>query len=218
MTTGFMRAVLAEWHRTPLYGFDIETTGLRWDQAQVTTFAIYGADVSVVHKDDDEEALLHALLSAFNELDPGTVVTWNGAVFDGPFVAGRLMEHTLYGSFRLAPNFAITPKYEPQPGFAPIGFDPIFCAHIGEHAHLDIAYGYWRRWAEDNDVHWALKPVARAVGLDVIEVDREHMDSLSEQERSAYCLSDAKAAYRLAEIAASEVSGHQLNEEVTVNA
>ena len=40
------------------------------------------------------------------------------------------------------------------------------------------------------------------------------MDALSEQERSAYCLSDARAAYRLAEIAASEVSGHQLNEEV----
>ena len=60
--------------------------------------------------------------------------------------------------------------------------------------------------------------MARAVGLEVIEVDREHMGSLSEQERSAYCLSDARAAYRLAEIAASEVSGHQLNEEVTVNA
>lgn len=52
-------------------------------------------------------------------------------------------------------------------------------APIGEHAHLDIAYGYWRRWA--------------------------------------YCPSDARAAYRLAEIAAAEVSGHQLNEEVTVN-
>ena len=139
-----MRAVLAEWHRTPLYGFDIETTGLRWDQAKITTFAIYGADVSVVHEDDDEEALLHALLSAFNELDPGTVVTWNGAIFDGPFVAGRLMEHILYGSFRLAPNFAITPKYEPQPGFAPIGFDRSSKHEILFHACLLSSWGRYK--------------------------------------------------------------------------
>jgi len=212
------RSALGTWRRTPRYGFDIETTGLRWDEATVTTFAIYGEGVAVVGEGTDEEGLLHALLDAFDELRPGVVVTWNGAAFDGPFLAGRLMEHDMPGAFRLSPNLGVTPKYEPQPGFAPIGFDPIFVGSGGEHAHLDIAYGFWRKWADDNEVHWGLKPVAKAAGLQVIEVDREHMDALSEDERRAYCLSDARAAYELAEMAALAISDPKSYKELAEDA
>jgi len=207
------QAALGTWRRTPRYGFDIETTGLRWDEAKVTTFAIFGDGVSVVRESTDEVELLYSLLDAFERLDPGVVVTWNGAIFDGPFLAGRFIEHDMPEAFRLRPNFNVTPKYEPQPGFPPIGFDPIFAGNNGEHAHLDVAYGFWRKWADDNGVHWALKPVARAAGLQVIEVDREHMDALSEDERRAYCLSDARAAYELGEMAASAILDPQSHKE-----
>lgn len=219
MMASFTQTALSDWKWSPRYGFDIETTGLRHDQARVTTFAIYGENVSIVRESDDEESLLRDLRKDFSELLSGTVVTWNGAAFDGPFLAGRLEAHQMYGVMNLAPNFAVTPKYEPQPGFAPIGFDPIFRAlGGGMHSHLDIAYGYWREWADGHGVHWALKPVAKAAGLEVIEVDRTHIGELTAEERRAYCLSDARLAYHLAEMAFATVWDMQQVEKETKNA
>lgn len=204
MIADLVRSCVDVWNQRPRYGFDIETTGLRWDEAKVTTFAIYGDGLTVAYESANEEELVLRMIDLFRELDTGIVVTWNGAVFDGPFLAGRFLEHHIDHGLRLVPNFTVVPKYEPQPGFARIGFDPLFASRSGEHSHLDIAYGYWRKWAEDSKTttKWALKPVASAVGINVIEVDRQHMDRLSQKERLAYCQSDARAAYMLAELAA----------------
>lgn len=183
---------------TPLYALDIETTGLEWPTSRITTVALYSPSVSLVIEDADEARLIRRLAEHLGDLAAGTICTWNGAVFDGPFLARRTTVLGLGQWFELAPDPSIVPKYEPQPGFAPIGHHPAFPAagHL-VHRHLDVAYR-WRGWAAANDVRWSLKPVARANGIDVIEVDREHMEALSAAERMAYNLSDVVATYRLA--------------------
>ena len=187
---------------TLYYALDIETTGLYWPTATVTTFAVYGDGVATVYESPYEGLVLDQLERTLASLPPGVVVTWTGSTFDGPFLAKRSDE--LLGrerSFHLKPNHLITPKYAPQPGFAPIGHDPVFKAAHGTHEHLDIAYGYWQQWAKDNDVHWSLKDVANAMGIEAIRVNRAQMDSLSVPERMRYCLSDVVATYKLTQIA-----------------
>jgi len=189
-------------NRQPLYAFDIETTGLDWRKNRITTFAIYGEGVAIV-EEDEELALLDKMHDAFAALPCGIVVTWNGAVFDGPFVYSRVREWTPDADWPLLmEDSSIKPKYEPQPGFRQIGYHPFFPAADGLlHRHSDIAYGYWRSWADARGCRHSLKPVAKANGIDVIEVDREHMESLSTEERKAYCLSDVRATYELAMLA-----------------
>ena len=186
----------------PRYAFDIETTGLDWRADRVTTYALYGENVSVVEEGADERRLVLRMRDLLASLPAGVVLTWNGAVFDGPFVAGRSKVLGLPEWFDFARDPSIVPKYEPQPGFEAAGLHPIFPALGGAtHSHTDIAYGYWRSWAQDYRVQHSLKPVARAVGIEVVKVDREHMGTLSVSERLAYCLSDVVATYRLAELA-----------------
>lgn len=184
---------------TAYYAFDIETTDLRWDKGQVTTWAIFNDDLAIVQESRDEPWLIARLRETWASLPPGIVLTWNGAVFDGPFVSARSVHLGLGRWFDLVPNLQISPKYEPQPGFAQFGYDPVFPASRGVHGHTDVAYAM-RAWAEEHGCHWSLKPVARAFGIDVIEVDREHMEKLSTSERAAYCLSDVAATYRLAQV------------------
>lgn len=182
----------------PLYAFDIETTGLSYTDSRVTTVAIYSPDVSFVIEDRDERRLIEALRERLASLPAGVVCTWNGAVFDGPFLAGRSRRLGLGDWFRFRIDREIIPKYEPQPGFSPEGLHPLFPAAGGEnHDHLDVAY-LWQDWAKATGTKWSLKPIARANGIDAIEVDREHMESLSVAERMAYNLSDVVATYRLA--------------------
>jgi hypothetical protein len=190
---------------TPRYALDIETTGLCWDSARITTFAVHGDGITAVYESSDEAQLLAQLRGLLASLAPGTVLTWNGAVFDGPFIAGRSRELGLGEWFDLVPDLSITPKYEPQPGYEAIGLHPVFPASSGaKHNHVDVAYGYWCSWAAEHGVHWGLKPVATAAGVDVIEVDRASMDDLTPPERMAYCLSDVVATYRLDEIARAD--------------
>jgi len=180
---------------TPVYALDIETTGLAWTTASVTSIAVYSPEVSAVFEDSDELRLLEAAVWFLGRLPAGRLVTWNGAVFDWPFLAGRAGTVGVEWPAMVA-DAAIRPKYEPQPGFDPVGYHPAVPAADGEHTHVDVAY-LWREWAEANGVRWGLKPVARAVGLEVIEVDRTRMDALSVPDRMAYCLSDVVATYRL---------------------
>lgn len=183
----------------PLYAFDIETTSLTWDTGQVTTVAVCSTEHAFVLEDTDEIRLLRALRSHMASLPEGIVVTWNGAAFDGPYLAGRADVLGIERPCTLFADRTIAPKYEPQPGFPRHGMHPIFdAAGIGLHHHLDVAY-LWRQRAETDGVRWALKPVARHLGIDVIEVDRTRMDTLSRPERMAYNLSDVLATLKLAE-------------------
>lgn len=183
----------------PLYAFDIETTSLTWDTGRVTTVALCSAGHSFVLEDDDEARLLRALRSHLASLPAGIVATWNGSVFDGPFLAGRADTLGVARPCALFDDRSITPKYEPQPGYPGWGMHPIFdAAGTGLHRHVDVAY-LWRQRAEATGIAWSLKPVARHLGIGVVEVDRARMGDLSRPERMAYNLSDVFATLELAE-------------------
>ncbi len=194
---------------TPRYALDIETApldpntadpreGLYWPTARITTVAVYNPSVSFVIEDGDESRLIMATVDRLADLPGGIICTWNGANFDYPMLIGRSRMLNLpdwWDSIVLDPT--ITPKYEPQPGFEPVGHDLILSAASGQHSHLDVAY-LWKEWAASNDVKWRLKDVARANGMNPIEVDREHMDRLTVAERLGYNFSDTVVTYDLA--------------------
>lgn len=174
---------------------DIETTGLAYTDSRITTWALADDEWGIVRESDDEAWLIGELRRTLERLSPVVILTWNGAVFDIPFIIGRGRLLGLDQSWIVAdadPN--IIPKYEPQPGFPAMGISAILCGH----PTLDVAYEV-REQVEAAGVKWALKPVARAAGIDVIEVDRTKMDALTPEERQAYCLSDVRATYLIHE-------------------
>jgi hypothetical protein len=179
-----------------IYAIDIETTGLDALTDRVTTFACYSPTASVVIEDTDERRLLAAAQEWVAKLDAGMLVGWNSAVFDFPFLSHRHQINRVLFGYRLTPDPDIVPKYEPVTGFEG-GVKVSLVAAGGYHEHVDIAYRY-RDWTEANQVKWSLKPVARAHGIDVIEVEREHMERLGVAQRMAYGLSDVVATYELA--------------------
>ena len=183
----------------PVYALDIETTGLDSTTDRVISAAVYSPFTASFIFDADERWILARLLDLLASVTPGTVVTWNGACFDGPFIARRIQALGMHEvGLVLSPDPTITPKYEPQPGFDPIGYHPLFRTAMGGlHRHVDIAYTF-RAWGEQTETKWSLKPVARALGIPVIEVDAEHTDELTIPELAAYNLSDVYATWRLA--------------------
>lgn len=184
----------------PIYALDIETTGLYWEDGRITTVAVYSEQVSAVFEDANEKRLLRHVRDMLEDLERGVIATWNGAVFDGPWLASRSKALGIGDWTRLVPDPSITPKYEPQPGFDPVGHNlRVISSRGGFHRHLDVAYA-WKDRAESAGVKWSLKPVARSAGISVIEVDRASMEILSVAERMAYNLSDVVATYELAKI------------------
>jgi len=188
----------------PIYAVDIETTGLYWEDGRITTVAIYSEQVSVVFEDANEKRLLRHVRDMLESLEGGVIATWNGAVFDGPWLSARSKVVGIGDWTRLRPDPAIIPKYEPQTGFDRTGYDMhVRCTGTGFHRHFDVAYA-WKDRAESAGVKWSLKPVARSAGIPVIEVDRTSMDALSVAERMAYNLSDVVATYEIAKIVLGE--------------
>ena len=180
----------------PVYGFDIETdtstNGLDPRVSRVTSFAIWSLTEKHCVADADERELLCELARLVDRLPGGIMAGWNSAVFDLPFLATRAGLLGISLPFTLIPDPAITPKYD----FTP----PHTCgyrAYVGEHVHADIAYAY-KLDAHRLGVSWSLKPVARAFGVQMVEVDRERMQELSADELAAYNLSDARGTCLLA--------------------
>ena len=113
------------------------------------------------------------------------MVTWNGSVYDLPYLQERYRRHGLSTSLRLRYDPSVEVKYEPLPGH-PGGYR----AAWGEHSHVDISPLY-RAEAQRRGVRHSLKPVYQALsGLAPLEVDRERMHLLSTAERHAYVNSD----------------------------
>ncbi len=183
----------------PVYAVDIETTGLDSTRDRVISAAVYSSTTAAFIFDVDEGWILSRLLALLAGVQRGTVVTWNGSCFDGPFIVQRIQALDLRDAGPvLHPDPSITSKYDPQPGFDTIGYHPLFRTSMGGlHRHVDVAYAF-RPWAEAAGVRWSLKPVAHALGIPAIEVDAAHADELTIPELSAYNLSDTYATWRLA--------------------
>ena len=180
----------------PVYGFDIETdttvNGLDPRVSQVTSVAIWSLTEQRCIADVDERELLFELARLVESLPAGIMAGWNSAVFNLPFLATRAELLGISLPFTLVPDPAITPKY----GFTPPHTSG-YRARVGEHVHADIAYAY-KLDASWLGVSWSLKPVARAFGIQMVEVDRERMHELSADELVAYNLSDARGTCLLA--------------------
>ncbi|HEX2057771.1 MAG TPA: ribonuclease H-like domain-containing protein [Actinomycetota bacterium] len=172
-----------------LAALDIETTGLDPQASRVLAVALSSSGVDTVLTDEDEARLLGLTEQAVRDLPEGvTLVTWNGEAFDLPFLRARFDLLSIATSLELDPT-GLVGKYG----------QPRFQARWGGRRHVDIAYRY-RTEAERLGVEWSLKPVAKALGLDVVEVDRrgEAIARLSEEQLSAYAASDARITAALA--------------------
>ena len=180
-----------------VYGLDIETdtsiNGLDPRVARVTSIAIWSPDAQRCLVAQEERELLIAFGQLLLDCPPGIVVGWNSSCFDLPFLATRAERCGVELPIRLVADPGIQPKY----GFTP-PHDSGYRTEIAHHQHADIAYAY-KAEARRLGVAWSLKPVAKALGIEVVEVDRERVHELSIAELNAYNLSDARATYLLAQ-------------------
>jgi hypothetical protein len=187
-----------------IYSVDIETdttvNGLDPRVARITELSLSTAAGDSVFNDADEVTLLSKADRALRTLPAGLITTWNGAFFDLPFIAWRARKHQMrrYG-LTLIPAAGLTPKYDYLPGHdrAYTGTWAVNPALRGVvHQHLDISFAY-KKVAADLGVKHSLKPVAKALGIDMIEVDREKMHELTPAERLAYAASDTRGTREL---------------------
>lgn len=198
------------------YGLDIETDtsaltnaeiaagytsrGLDPKISPIVNIAVSFKDDSIVFRSDKagEAAMLLELNTWFKNASPGVIATWNGSVFDLPFISDRakLLGVALDLSLDFDPS--ITPKYESLPGH--LGGYSAWWRSISWvcHSHTDVAYQY-KNFCEDNSISWSLKPCAKAFEMDPIEVDREKIHLLSKIEQDAYVSSDAYVTRMLAQ-------------------
>lgn len=202
--------------RTPMsgvafYGLDIETDtgpltteekrqgytarGLDPAITRITAIAISSSTSNLVLQCADERMMLQTLDSLLAILPTGTITTWNGAVFDLPFIQSRAAQLDVELGLRLTPNPDITPKYDFTPGHT-----TAYDAQWGRHNHIDIAYDV-QTDAKRINAKWSLKPFAKDVfNLTPVEVDRENMHLLTDVELTNYVASDAEVTRQITEL------------------
>lgn len=160
----------------------------------ITAFAM-ASDAGVdVFMDAPEEDIIAAAVEKMAERAPARVITWNGAVFDLPFLVDRAARYGIETGIELTPNPSLVPKYDPTPGHAG-GYDATWFGA----AHTDVAYAV-KEIAEAEGVSWSLKPYAQFRGLTPVEVDRLQMHRLTPEELRNYVASDAIVTLELARI------------------
>jgi len=182
----------------PFYALDIETettgddpaVGLDPSRSRVTAVAIVGADREWLFDDGDERVLLGRVASWASDptVEPGVIVTWNGAKFDWPFLAARAETTGTELPLRLAEDPTVGGLW-PSPGWT---------AQLGPHGHTDIMRD-WKAYADEHGIGCSLKAVAQQNGIGMVVVDRERMHELDPAELRDYVLSDARGTLALAE-------------------
>lgn len=167
--------------------------GLDPGHTPVTDVAFCGRDFHEVFT-GDEVAVLTDTFELISMLDRSEVlVTWNGSVFDLPFLAARASKHGIAVPYDLVLDPAIVPKYDPTPGFEG-GYRALI---DGRDRHVDLAY-VAKPFAQELGVSWSLKPFAQhCLGESLVSVDRTNMHLLTENQRRAYVASDADGTFRL---------------------
>ncbi|KYH44811.1 hypothetical protein [Branchiibius sp. NY16-3462-2] len=167
--------------------------GLDPGHTPVTDVAFCGMDFHEVFTGDEASVLADTmeLISMLGEHEH--LVTWNGSVFDLPFLAARAAVHGVDVPYRLVLDPAIVAKYDPCPGF-----DGGYRALIdGRDRHTDLAY-VAKPFAQALGVPWSLKPFAEhCLGEPLVSVDRSKMHELTDVQRRTYVASDADGTYRL---------------------
>lgn len=189
----------------PFYALDIETdttvNGLDPREAAVVAVAVSCSDGRSFVFSGPEKNLLTELEAFVGTLEPGVLITWNGSVFDLPFLVDRFRLNGVETSLFIKMDPTVLVKYQPLPGH-----QGGYRARWAEHVHCDVS-PIFLDTARRLGVRHALKPVARAV-LDVepIEVDRSRIHQLTEQELKAYATSDTDITLALASLKRREVA------------
>ena len=150
----------------------------------------------------EETEVLGSISEYFWNAPAGLVSTWNGAVFDLPYMSDRYRIAEVPSPLLLRPDVNLKPKYEPLPGHRggyqavitsmASGYDP-----TQFHTHLDMAYALKDK-VSAMGVAWSLKPVCKAFGIDMVEVDRTKIHELTPEQQDEYVASDAHGARELA--------------------
>lgn len=160
-----------------LYAIDIETDttidGLDPTIAEVVTMALWSDDLQAVIEGGTERSRLTELSRLLAFLEPGIVLTWNGQVFDLPFLATRARVTGVCLGLELTRDPQIVPKYDFTPGHA-CGYR----ARLGRHAHADLAYAC-KDYADRTGVTWSLKPVCESLGIPMVKVNAAAIHLLS---------------------------------------
>lgn len=175
--------------------------GLAPQVSSVTAVAIaheFGSCVFTAEAFGGELPLLEHVDAWLRECDPSLLVSWNGAVFDLPFLRFRFDAWGLSSAGpRLRLDRAIRPKYAPVPPFEG-GYAASWPTAVDvPHAHFDVAYAL-QPLVQQYQVPWQLKPVARWFGFSPVEVDRSRLHELSRDELVSYVASDAAVTRQLA--------------------
>ena len=143
--------------------------------------------------DGPEPELLAQLDSFLAEIDPGVLVTWNGGRFDLPYLVDRSRIVDAALNLKTQPDHRTRTRRDPLPG------------HLGGylgtwhgHRHLDAYQVYRADVGASLGLPCGLKPLARLLGLEPIEVDGSAIHELSRSELHDYVASDAVVARELA--------------------
>jgi DNA polymerase elongation subunit (family B) len=183
--------------RPPIYGLDIETDtsldGLDPAVSPVVTVALSLTDGDEVFGGDEAD-LLTALDARLRALPPGVIATWNGATFDLPFLADRAAHRGVTLGLHLTLDPRIASRRDPLPGH-----EGAYRAEWYGHRHLDAYQLYRGDVGMVLRVSCSLKAIARLVGFEPVEVDREHIHDLPADVLAAYATSDARLARLLTE-------------------
>ena len=179
----------------PVYGLDIETdtsvNGLDPRLSRVTAIGVAGDGWRRSFMGAEADVLTDAD-RFLADLEPGVLVTWNGAAFDLPFLADRAEVAGVDLGLRVRPDPDLAVQGSPLPGHT--------AAYRGGwwgHTHAD-AYRELRGFAHGFGLSAGLKPFARLHGIDCVEEDRTDLHSLGQDRLGAYVASDAAAARSLA--------------------
>lgn len=178
---------------TPVrYGLDIETdttiNGLDPSVAAIVAIALAGDDLEVV-LDGDEAEMLREVDRVLAELPAGVLVTWNGGGFDLPYLHDRAHRLGVALGLRLRLDPLIGGHHDPL-----AGHEGGYRARWYQHGHVDGYQLFRADVGATLHLPCGLKPLAKLVGLPVVEVDRERIHELDDCERRAYVASDAHLA------------------------
>jgi DNA polymerase elongation subunit (family B) len=189
---------------TPIYALDIETdttvNGLDPKVSKIIAVAVSCSRGDNKVFTGSEVEILTKLERYIRKLPDGVIVTWNGAVFDLPFLMDRYQTLGVDTTLEIAPDLQVHIKYEPLKGHKS-GYK----GRWGYHAHCDISPLYYTL-ATKLGLRHGLKPVAREIlGIEPIEVDRTQMHRLSNKQLYDYAISDTDITLGLASFRRQEV-------------
>ena len=189
-----------------VYGLDIETDtspsitgepkGLNPANTKIINIALSSNEKIHILRGNEID-LLASLDQILRILPSGIISTWNGSVFDLPFILDRAMILGVKIGLVITHDPDILPKYKPLPGHLG-GYKAFWERDEPQpHQHFDVAYAL-RDSAYNLNIEWSLKKFSAFFGLNPVEVERSAIHKLTPDEQDLYVASDAKVTRELA--------------------